>query len=321
MNLHLIIGIQGAGKSTYALELKAKLESKGYKSIVYEKDDYIGTYDKFVKTITKSLNSIKSIDNLIIVGTFLESEKRQILLKNLKPFVNEALCYYHELKDSDFSYCQANILRRQYSKYQRFFMNSEEIDVKDIHIFPISALFSARKKYSLPDEKEGFRLMTFSVYKPVFDSKIYKNKALILDYDGTLRTSIGSKVYPLKSEDISILENTREKLSEYQKKDYLLLGISNQSGVAKNEISYQECDSLFKETNKLLGFSISYLFCPHRSFPVSCYCRKPQIGNLIKLIEEYKLNPELCIFVGDMTSDKTTASKLSIKFKFAKDFF
>jgi histidinol phosphatase-like enzyme len=71
----------------------------------------------------------------------------------------------------------------------------------------------------------------------------------------------------------------------------------------------------------LLGFDIDYLFCPHNSFPISCYCRKPMPGLGVALVEKYKLDPSQCIMVGDRTTDKTFASRSGFQFQHASKFF
>ena len=82
-------------------------------------------------------------------------------------------------------------------------------------------------------------------------------------------------------------------------------GISNQSGIAKGELTVADAEACFQRTNELLGVEIEFLYCPHRVPPISCYCRKPQVGLAVQLIEKHKLDRSKTIFVGDMTTDKT----------------
>jgi len=78
---------------------------------------------------------------------------------------------------------------------------------------------------------------------------------------------------------------------------------------------------LFEHTNKLLGLDIEYKFCPHRAAPLSCYCRKPMQGMFIDFMLKHKLSRKDCIFVGDMTSDKTFATRSGIQYVDQADFF
>ena len=50
-----------------------------------------------------------------------------------------------------------------------------------------------------------------------------------------------------------------------------------------------------------------YLFCTHRVPPITCYCRKPNVGMSAYFIENYKLLPSECIMVGDTGTDKSFA--------------
>jgi len=77
----------------------------------------------------------------------------------------------------------------------------------------------------------------------------------------------------------------------------------------------------FERTNKLLGVDIEYYYCPHRVPPITCYCRKPQSGLGVHLIETHKLNPAECIYVGDRGTDKTFAKRLGFNYVDANDFF
>src|SRR5262249_23648017 len=100
------------------------------------------------------------------------------------------------------------------------------------------------------------------------------------------------------------------KLKELKKKGYLLLGASNQSGVAKGLLSAADAAACFAETAKQLGVEFDeVLFCPHKVPPLGCYCRKPNPGLGVELIVKHKLDPRQCVFVGDQTTDKTFAQK------------
>jgi D-glycero-D-manno-heptose 1,7-bisphosphate phosphatase len=136
----------------------------------------------------------------------------------------------------------------------------------------------------------------------------------------SLRLSSGPQKYPYEFAHIQILPGRSERLKEYQKRGYILLGVSNQSGIARGT-PQEKIVACFEETNKRLGVQIDYQFCPHRIPPVSCYCRKPHSGIGALFIEKYKLNPSDCIMVGDMTSDATFAERCGFCFIHSNTFF
>jgi HAD superfamily hydrolase (TIGR01662 family) len=110
-------------------------------------------------------------------------------------------------------------------------------------------------------------------------------------------------------------------LQSWQKKGYIILAASNQSGISKGTVTRENCVAAIEQTNKLLGGIIQETaFCPHY-VPPTCYCRKPQSGIGVQLIETHKLNPTKCIFVGDSTSDRTFATRLGMEFSDPDTFF
>ena len=147
----------------------------------------------------------------------------------------------------------------------------------------------------------------------------FKNKALILDFDGTLRFSVGNENYPEKPSDVRILPNRTEVLNEYAQKGYLLLGASNQSCLSRGSDEKDIVDC-FEKTLELLKVDIDYVYCPHNRNE-NCFCRKPKEEIGLFFINEYKLDPKLCIMVGDSLSDKLFAENCGFNFSTANDFF
>ena len=144
-------------------------------------------------------------------------------------------------------------------------------------------------------------------------------KAVILDFDGTLRFSVGPNDYPELPEHVRILPNRTSVLKEYQNQGYLLLGASNQSAVSRG-LSVEKCKACFDKTIELLNVKIEYIFCTHNRY-FECNCRKPLPGMGAYWILKYKLNPQQCIMVGDTESDKNFANNCGFNFSSAEDFF
>jgi HAD superfamily hydrolase (TIGR01662 family) len=190
----------------------------------------------------------------------------------------------------------------------------------DPNLFPIIAIFGYRKRFEKPELSEGFDQIDPVKFERTLPSG-FKNKALILDYDDTLRHSIGEKAWPEKTSDIVVPDNREGVLNEWKNKGYLLLGASNQSAVGKGRITKEEATELFEHTNKLLNHDIEYDFDTSSVPPIKSYKRKPFPGMGVQFIHNHKLNPSECIMVGDATSDKTFAARCGFQFQYAKDFF
>ena len=266
--------------------------------------------------------------------------KQSVVLDNLfpnpnirKPFLDIARKYNVPCRaivmTTSIEDAQINALNRMWDNYNQIFYSSEDIKnhpkaKKDSSVFPVAVFYKYRKEYVVPEMSEGF--VSIEKIKFLRDwSKCKgwtgKNKALILDSDGTLRTCKGNKEYPIHPNEIEILPNRTEVLKDHLSQGYMLLGVSNQSGVAKGDMTHQECQECFDETNRLLGVDIEHHFSPAKVPPIVTYCRKPLSGIGVHLIRKYNLNPTDCIYVGDMTVDKSFAERLKFQFYFAKDFF
>lgn len=152
-----------------------------------------------------------------------------------------------------------------------------------------------------------------------FNNKL-KNKALLLDYDQTLRFSIGNQDYPECLDDIKIFPNRIEKIQEYLKLDYLILGVSNQSAISRG-LDKQKCVEFFDYTNDLLFCDIDYLFCPHSREEKECFCRKPLPGMGAVFTVKYHLDPSQCIMVGDKPTDEDFAKNCGFQYQHPTDFF
>jgi len=125
-----------------------------------------------------------------------------------------------------------------------------------------------------------------------------KNKAVILDRDGTL--NVDEKGYTHKIEDFKLHEGVIEGLK--QLKDYRLFIITNQSGIGRGYYKEQDMHNfnqhLLKELKKH-GIKIEEIyFCPHLP-EEKCDCRKPKTKFIKEAEKEYNINMKESWVIGD----------------------
>ena len=205
--------------------------------------------------------------------------------------------------------------------------SAEAVEVADeirsapeANTFPPIAQYRYRTLFEEPTLDEGFaevRAIPFERRRPESATR----RALLLDMDGTVRKTRTGRPFPVHPDEVELLPNRREVLARYLESGYLLLGISNQSGVAAGTLTEEQAIACFDRTVELLGVPIDVRFCPHPSGAVTCWCRKPMPGMAVQLIEEYDLDPAQCVMVGDMETDRECAAAAGLRYEDAAGFF
>ncbi|MEN8116339.1 MAG: HAD family hydrolase [Bacteroidota bacterium] len=136
-------------------------------------------------------------------------------------------------------------------------------------------------------------------------TKIKKTKALFLDRDGTINIE---KNYVFRIEDFQFQPGIFELIKNYQNKGFLIFIITNQSGIARNfysESDYQQLTSWMLTQFETEGIKITKVYhCPHHpKITGSCNCRKPNPGMILQAKNEFNINTEQSVLIGDKKSD------------------
>lgn len=305
----MVVGYPASGKSTVTKELRKN-------GAMPLNRDTIG--GRIIDLVTLMEALIKDGKDVILDNTFPTIEVRKPFIEAAKKLGVDIEC---KLMSSTIEDAQFNCVQRAIDLLGEFPTPEVIKKAKHTNVFPPLVLFRYKKEFQKPTVVEGFSKVEMIKFERKINPE-YTNKALILDYDGTLRECInGNGKYPVSKDQIEIKPNRTKILQAYKDKGYLLLGASNQSGIAKGEVSEETVNELFAYTNKQLGIDIEYRFCPHQSAPIACFCRKPMPGLFVQFMMKHKLNPKDCIFVGDMTTDETFAKRSGIQYVDQAEFF
>ena len=151
-----------------------------------------------------------------------------------------------------------------------------------------------------------------------------KYKAAFLDRDGVINFDKG---YINNFSNITLRKGVVKGLQELSKKNYLIFIITNQAGVAKGFITYEDLLKLNKQFIKFFkkrNIKITKIeFCPHhhkgvvKKYKKKCKCRKP--GNLMikRIFKSWKIDKKSSFMIGDRLKDKQTALKSGLLFEYA----
>ena len=131
--------------------------------------------------------------------------------------------------------------------------------------------------------------------------------AVFFDRDGTLCRDKG---YISKMEDCDLFREI-ESISLLKEKGFALIGVSNQSGIARGIVD----EAFVKEANNVFlkdyGFD-NFYYCPHHP-DEHCTCRKPEPGMLLRARHTHKVNLRKSYVVGDKESDMLLAKAVGAK--------
>lgn len=145
-------------------------------------------------------------------------------------------------------------------------------------------------------------------------------KAVFFDRDGTINVD---RHYLYRIEDFEFMPGVPQVLCELRKKGYLLILITNQSGIARGYYTTEQMNCLHQYMqNELAQFDAQFddiLFCPHypqgviSQYAMRCDCRKP--GKLLfeRAISKFGIEPESSIAVGDNDRDLIPAKELGMR--------
>lgn len=317
----LVGGMPAAGKTT----VTKRYEAKGYTRL--NRDTVGGSVDDLLPALGSALRAGK---NVVMDNLYATKASRAGAIKvagETKSPVNFVLMDT-SLEDAQFNACVRMMQRCGRILHPDDYKKPEY--KSDPGLFPVAVIYKYRKDFEAPSTAEGFASVQTEKFVRQYPAE-WVNKALILDFDGTIRTHDGAEKYPCKPSEVRAYPHRTAKIMEYVRKGYMLFGASNQSGIDKGTITSADAEDCFVETLRQMKLHVNeptdgifmkeFQYCPHRSAPISCYCRKPGVGMAVYYVMKYNLDPRQTIYVGDMTTDKTFASRAGFKYYDHNEFF
>ncbi len=151
-----------------------------------------------------------------------------------------------------------------------------------------------------------------------------KRKAIFLDRDGVLNEDCGLVYQPGQ---VSLIEGVAESLQLIHRHGFLAVVVTNQSVIARNLCSFEELDIINQTLETLLGKKNAYIdalyYCPHhpdggypeerKEYKVSCSCRKPAPGLLLKAAEDLNIDLSQSVMIGDRESDSEAGVRAGVR--------
>jgi D-glycero-D-manno-heptose 1,7-bisphosphate phosphatase len=137
-----------------------------------------------------------------------------------------------------------------------------------------------------------------------------KRRAVFLDRDGTLNVD---REYVGTPEDVELVPNAAEGARMLADAGFVLVVVSNQSGIARGYFSEAQADAVDQRVAELFaarGVTIAASYrCPHLpdaplpEYAIACDCRKPLPGLIRRAAADLSLDLKSSWAIGDRVRD------------------
>lgn len=129
------------------------------------------------------------------------------------------------------------------------------------------------------------------------------HRAVFLDRDGTIIDDIG---YLRDHRQIRLLSGAIESLTRLSNEGFLLILVSNQSGIGRGLVTAEEAERVHNKLVSILsrhGVEIqAAYYCPHAPED-QCDCRKPSPRMILEAAQALEIDLPRSFMVGDKLSD------------------
>lgn len=141
------------------------------------------------------------------------------------------------------------------------------------------------------------------------------NKAVFLDRDGVINIERGDFTWQL--DDFAFNQSIFPFCRELQARGFLLIVITNQSGIARGLYDHRQLDFLHQHMTHVFqkeGIKLTEIYyCPHLPSISKCICRKPESVLIEKSLSRFSIMSEQSWFIGDRERDMEAAARAGVK--------
>ena len=135
------------------------------------------------------------------------------------------------------------------------------------------------------------------------NSNTVKRPAAFIDRDGTLIEEVN---FLNRVEDLRIFDFTSEALDRLRSNDFLIIVVTNQSGIGRGIFDETAMHLIHDEIQKQLDNSIdAFFYCPHLPCD-GCSCRKPNLGMIEAAERAFAIDMDRSWMIGDKKIDVET---------------
>lgn len=138
------------------------------------------------------------------------------------------------------------------------------------------------------------------------------NKCIFLDRDGVINRDNPDYIY--KVDEFEILPGVIEGFKKLKENGFLLIVITNQSGITKGIYTTEDMNACHDYFQEVSGNLIEkFYYAPYHPFNTESLTRKPESLMFEKAIAKFDIDVTQSWMLGDKERDLVPAEKLGIK--------
>jgi aryl-alcohol dehydrogenase-like predicted oxidoreductase/histidinol phosphatase-like enzyme/predicted kinase len=307
----LVMGLPGAGKSTYA----EALTGQGYHRL--NRDEAGGRLRDLLPALDTALAS--AVPRVVLDNTYVSRKSRAEVIRAASARGVPVRCVWLSTSVED---AQTNAAWRIVSRYGRLPGDAElkALQKTDVAAMLPTVQFRYQRELEPPDAAEGFSRIDVVRFERRLDPS-FANRAVIVWCDGVLLRSRSGRRVPSSPDDVEVFADRAAILRRHQETGWRVLGVSWQPEIADGSQSSGGADAVFARMRELLGVDIEVEHCPHGAGPPACWCRKPLPGLGVLFVQRHRLDPARCLYVGAGPQDAGFARRLGFSYAEVSDFF
>jgi D-glycero-D-manno-heptose 1,7-bisphosphate phosphatase len=140
---------------------------------------------------------------------------------------------------------------------------------------------------------------------------VLTEKCVFLDRDGVINQD--PPHYAHRIDQLNIIPGSAEAIRLLNEKGFIVIVITNQSGVARGMYNEEDIAFFHAEMQRRLNENNAHIdafyYCPHHpeavvdKYRIDCECRKPKTGMILKAAKDFGFDPSGSFLVGDKWFD------------------
>ena len=307
----IVMGLPGAGKSTYA----EGLTSRGYLRL--NRDASAGTLKDLLPMLDAALAS--GVSHVVLDNTYVSRKSRAEVIHTATAHGVPVRCIWMA---TTLEQAQTNAAWRIVSAHGTLPADAEleALRKHDTGAFLPGVQFRYVRELEPPEAAEGFSRIDVVPFERRVDPS-FSGRALVIWCDGVLLQSRSGHRTPTDPDDVDVAADRAAVIRQYRDAGWRLLGLSWQPEIAEGQQSQAGARAIFTRMNERLGVDVEVEFCPHAAGPPRCWCRKPLPGLGVLFVQRHALDPAQCMYVGAGPQDPGFARRLGFRYCDATDFF